>query len=65
MHSTLTVEHRNRCLQFAQYHVHRHHHDIKGVLWTDDFIFCLDCNDGEISRNIEKEKQVILGLLRY
>lgn len=46
MNSPLTVEYRNRHLLFAQDPVHRHHHDIQGVLWTDDFIFCQDFNYG-------------------
>ncbi|XP_062611745.1 uncharacterized protein LOC134273568 [Saccostrea cucullata] len=42
----LTVEHRNRRLQFAQDHINWYHHHIQGVLWTDESRFCLDFNDG-------------------
>lgn len=50
----LTVERRNRRLQFAQDLVNWDHHYIQGVLWTDESRFCLDFNDG--SRRVWRKK---------
>lgn len=44
--SPLTVEHRNSRLQFVQDHVIRNPHHTQGVIWTDEYRFCIDFNDG-------------------